>query len=122
MDLVLEILKGGGGVVSSFAFHSELLRLVPRLHLVELVVDLVLESRDTGVDGQRVLRGVLLSLESLLNLVLLVNLHGNCVLDDVDPSVDYWRVLLALSTLSTLSTTQACCLLASDLSSECITK
>jgi hypothetical protein len=62
---------------------------------------------------------VLLRLDGLLDLVLLGNLHVNFVLDNVGPSVDCWRVL---STLATLSSTQACSLLASDLSSECITK
>jgi hypothetical protein len=60
-----------------FCFHGELLRLVPRLYLGELVGDLVL---GTGVGGQRVL-GVQLRLVCLLTLVVLGNLLVNFVLD-----------------------------------------
>ena len=86
----------------------------------ELVGDLVLENVGPSVDGQLVL-GVLLRLDGLLNLVLLGNLHVNFVLDNIDPSFDCWRVLsvlLRLVNLGNFVPTQACCLLAFDLSSE----
>jgi hypothetical protein len=125
VSFLLDVLEGGGGVVSSVLLStasSSVLSL--SMTPCELVGDLVLENVGPSVDGQLVL-GVLLRLDGLLNLVLLGNLHVNFVLGNVDPSVDCWRVLsvlLRLVNLGNFVPTQACFLLASDLSSECITK
>ena len=71
------------------------------VYLGDLVGGLVLENEDTGGDSQRVL-GVLLRLDSLLNLVLLSNLHVNFVLGSVDTGIGYWRVLSVLPRLVSL--------------------
>jgi hypothetical protein len=81
VSLVLDGLEGGEcRRFQRSAFHGELLRLVPRLHLCELVGDLVLDDEGTGVGCWHVF-GVLLRLVSLLNLALLRNLLVNFVLD-----------------------------------------
>jgi hypothetical protein len=128
VNFVLDVLGGGeGGISSVLLLHAKLLSPVPVDDtLANFVGDLVLENGDTGVDGQRVL-SVLLCLDGLLNLVLLGNLLVLFLIMLAQVLIIsaysvFCFVLSALSTLSTLSSTQACCLLASDLTSECITK
>ena len=102
VSLVLDVLEGGGGVISSVllsAASSSVLSL--SMTPCKLVGDLVLDNVDPSVGGQLVL-GVLLRLDGLLNLVLLGNLHVNFVLDNVDPSVDCWRILSVLLRLVNL--------------------
>jgi hypothetical protein len=103
VSLVLDVLGGGEGGVSSFQLlHGDLLSLGShQVHLGELVGGLGFENGDTGGGGQRVL-SVLLRLDGLLDLVLLVNLHVNFVLDNIDPGVDHWRVLSVLPRLVSL--------------------
>ena len=84
-SLLLDVLEGGGGVVSSVLLSTasssvQSLLMTP----CNLVVDL--ETVGPGVDSELGL-GVLLRLGGLHNLVLLGSLHVNVVLDKVDS----WR-------------------------------
>jgi hypothetical protein len=88
VSLVLDVLGGGGGVVSSVSLStasSSVLSL--SMTPCELVGDLVLDNVGPSVGGQLVL-GVQVCLDGLLNLVLLGNFHVNFVLDNFDPIVD----------------------------------
>jgi hypothetical protein len=98
----LDVLEGGeGGVSSVLLLHVELLSPVPvNGHLGNFFVVLVLRMGTQEVVVS--VLSVLLRLDGLLNLVLLVSLHVNCVLDKVYSGDDYWRILGILPRLVNL--------------------